>query len=119
MKETISVALRSKLALAKEMYLIGLTHNRNNTRTNRMLTILNFDFAAGTLIISACIQAGLNTRNSKGRIKNFPLLLDELKTIYTNGSVIADISSLHDLRNSIQHGDTIPSDWDIKNTQKQ
>lgn len=25
----------------------------------------------------------------------------------------SDITSLHDLRNSTQHGDTIPSDWDI------
>jgi hypothetical protein len=106
--------IRSKLALAKEMYLIGLALNRNNTRANNMLTILNFDFAAGTLIISACIHAGSNMKNSKGRIKDFPVLLDEFKKIYTHSSVIADIGSLHDLRNSIQHGFTIPSNWDIK-----
>lgn len=112
--QSIPSALLSKLALAKEMYLVGLAQNRNNTRINKMLTILNYDFSAGTLIIAACIHSGSNTRTNKGRIKDWPLLIDELKTFYTNNSIIADITSLHELRNSIQHGDTIPSDWDIK-----
>jgi hypothetical protein len=111
--QLIPSALLKKMSLAKEMYVLGLSYNRNNTRTNRMLTILNFDFAVGTLVASACIQAGFDTRTNKGRIKDWPLLIETLRNFYSNSSIIAGITSLHDLRNSIQHGDTIPSDWDI------
>jgi len=107
-------AFVDRLALAKEMYSIGIHHSKINTRTNHMMSILNFDFSITTIVVSACLYSGQSTKNNKGKTKKWEELLESFRKNYNNQSMITDIDGLHDLRNSIQHGDTVPSDWDIK-----
>lgn len=104
-----------KLALSKEMYLLGCYHGTKNTRTNRMLSILNFDFSIGTIIVTTCNDNNLSTKNKQGHSKDWHELIDEFKKIYNNSQMIADLNNLHDVRNLIQHGGFIPSEFDIKN----
>jgi len=114
----ISNSTISKLALAKEMFILGQVIGKKNTRVDRMLSILNFDFTVVTLIVVSCIDSEKNPKQRNGKAKNWDPLLDELKLFYTNQNLINDIDSLHDLRNSIQHGDVIPSEWDIGRFEK-
>jgi len=115
---SISNSTVSKLALAKEMFILGDLSGKKNTRVDRMLSILNFDFSVVTLIVVSCVDSGKNPKQRNGKAKKWDELLTELKTFYTNQSLIYDLDSLHDLRNSIQHGDIVPSEWDISRFKK-
>jgi len=110
---SISSSTQSKLVLAKEMFTLGHLSGKRKTRVNNMLSILNFDFTVVTLIVAACLDSGEDPKQRNGRAKRWDELLSALQNFYTNQGFISDLESLHDLRNSIQHGDIIPSEWDI------
>lgn len=101
------------LAFAKLMYLEGLKYSNHNTQIDNKFAILNFDLSITTIIIAACLKKNKNIRNEKGKTKYFPGLVEILETFYNNSDLIQRINDLHTLRNSIQHGDIIPSKWDI------
>jgi hypothetical protein len=118
MINTISNNSIDRLSLAKEMFSIGKILAEKNTKTGLMLSIMNFDFAVTSIIITCCIENGLNTKNERGKVKEWKELLDAFKKIYVDISMVADLEALHMLRNSIQHGDTIPSNIDIERFEK-
>lgn len=107
-----------KLALAKEMYFLGMYHGAKDTRVDRMQSILNFDFSVATTIITICGDNGLEVKNRIGKSKNWKEILDLLGSIYPNTSMMQELDSLHDVRNLIQHGGKIPSEYDVKNYEK-
>lgn len=109
----ISGSSMQRLALAKEMYIIGLYHEQKNTRSERMQAILAFDFSVTTIIVTYCIDNNQNPKQKNGRAKKWDELISTFETFYAKPPVIADLNNLHDLRNSIQHGDVQPSDSDI------
>lgn len=47
----------NKLSLAKEMYNLGLNHKKKYTRSDKILAILNFDFAVVRLIVVSCLES--------------------------------------------------------------
>lgn len=100
------------------MFLIGKIQGQKNTKTGLMLSIMNFDFTITSIIITCCIDKKQNTKNNKGNMKHWIELLDAFKTFYTNANMITDLEGLHILRNSIQHGDTIPSNFDVSRNEK-
>ena len=53
----ISKPIMNKLSLAKEMYNLGLNHKKKYTRSDKILAILNFDFAVVTLIVVSCLES--------------------------------------------------------------
>ena len=114
----ISNSLISKIALAKEMYILGSSNGKRNTRVDMMLSIQNFDFCVVALIVSSVLQNGKNPKKANGKTKLWHELINILKTFYNNKVMITDLDNLHDLRNSIQHGDTVPSKWDIQRFEK-
>ena len=101
------------------MFILGVIHKRTNNRISKISSILNFDFAVVALIIAACIKSRQNVMTKKGRTKDWFELLELMQKFYTNKAMLADLTSLHDLRNSIQHGDTVPSDYDIDKYDRQ
>lgn len=107
-----------KLALAKEMYILGCYNGSKDTRTNRMLAILNFDFSVVTIIITSCIYKNVEVKSKQGRSKKWDELISGFKTFYNNTPMISDLKSLHEVRNMIQHGGSVPSEFDIKNYQQ-
>lgn len=115
---SIQTSTLNKLSLAKEMFTLGHLNGKKNNRVDNMLSILNFDFTVVTLIVASCIDSGENPKQNNGRAKRWNDLLSALQNFYNNQPLISDIDSLHDLRNSIQHGDIIPSGWDITRFEK-
>jgi hypothetical protein len=75
---------------------------------------MNFDFAITAILITCCNEKGQSTKNNKGNMKNWNEIVDAFKPFYANTPMIIDLEALHILRNSIQHGDTIPSTLDIE-----
>lgn len=98
----------SRLALAKEMYIIGLHNAQKNASTSRMLAILNFDFSITTIIVACCIDNNQNPKQKNGRAKRWDELIQSFQIFYNKPT--ADINDLHDLRNSVQHGDQMLRD---------
>ena len=107
-----------KLSLAKEMFILGAYHGGKNSRVDRMLSILNFDFSVSTIIVTTCMDSGKNPKNNKGKAKGWPELITLLREFYTNENVVTNVDNLHEVRNQIQHGGSIPSEYDIQNYQK-
>ena len=104
----------AKMTLAKQMFILGQLAGTKNTKVDRILAILNFDFCVVTLIVSACISSKENPKQKNGKAKRWDELVSTMRSFYTNEIMISDLDSLHDLRNAVQHGDTIPSEWDIE-----
>jgi hypothetical protein len=102
------------MTLAKQMFILGQLEGTKNTKVDRILAILNFDFCVVTLIASACISSKENPKQKNGKAKRWDELLSTLSRFYKNEIMISDLDSLHDLRNAVQHGDTIPSEWDVE-----
>ena len=115
---SVSISSMKRLSLAKEMFMVGLHNSSKNTDIDRMSVILNFDFSITSIIVASCIDNNQNTKQKDGRVKRWGELIALLGTFYTNQPVITDLKILHDLRNSIQHGDVIPSDSDINRHKK-
>jgi hypothetical protein len=110
----ISKSSINRLSLAKEMFTLGKISGSKNTRTDSMLAILNFDFAITSIIVGCCIEKNIDVKNKVGKIKSWPDILSEFKNHYNNEPLLADVDALHTLRNFIQHGYTIPSNFDIE-----
>ena len=111
---SVSPASMRKLSLAKEMFLVGLFNAGKNTDIDRISTILNFDFSITSIMVACCIDNKQNPKQKNGRAKRWDELMASFTTFYAHPSVITDLNGLHDLRNSIQHGDFVPSDTNAK-----
>ena len=107
-----------KLSLAKEMFILGAYHGGKDSRVDRMLSILNFDFSISTIIVTTCTDSGKNPKQNNGKSKNWHELIKLLQEFYNNENMITDLDNLHEVRNQIQHGGSVPSEYDIQNYQK-
>ena len=99
-----------QLAIAKLIFLEGITYSNQSTVISNQLAIVTFDLSAATLIIAVCFEKGKSTRDKRGYTLKWEELIDALKKdcSYENDHSINRIKDLHTLRNSIQHGDEIP-----------
>ena len=64
---TIADSFLSKMTLAKQMFILGQLEGTKNTKVDRILAILNFDFCVVTLIVSACISSKENPKQKNGK----------------------------------------------------
>ncbi len=116
---TLNPSTLQRMEIAKGMYLQGVSDNSNYSHTTAISAILNFDYAAETLIKAVLIDAGisLNTTTKSGTsvFKDFPTLIKDLQTKYPSLSnvILNAIDSLHKLRNDVQHNAQIPSQTSI------
>jgi hypothetical protein len=103
-----------RMSLAKEMFMLGKHQSRKNSDIARMSTVLNFDFAVTSLIVACMVDRKINVKTKYGKTLKWHELILSFKKIYNDETFITDLDNLHELRNSIQHGNTIPSDSDIE-----
>jgi len=74
-----------------------------------ILSILNFDFCAETIIKTVLIDCGIGIERKKSGFKSFDELISDLKMKFPNLGYVDEVASLHKLRNNVQHESGIPS----------
>jgi len=77
-----------------------------------VLAILNFDFAAETILKAAIVDNGGAVTRSNGSFKNFEEILRDFRLAFSTISV-HEVDNLHRLRNSVQHSSSIPSQQEV------
>jgi HEPN domain-containing protein len=97
------------LAIAKELYLHGLFHSKRDSPSDRVLSILNFDYCAETIVKAVLLDLGISLEERRGIPKTFPRLIQDLRQHYGNLRFVDEVDSLHNLRNNVQHNADIPS----------
>lgn len=102
-----------RLAIAKDMYIHGVGESAKPSSVSSILAVLNFDYAAETLIKAVLLDKNVQLEKSNGDYKTFPTLVNELKTFYNKASVLTEITALHKTRNDIQHNALTPSLQDV------
>lgn len=102
-----------RLAIAKDMYIHGTGESTKPSTVSSILAVLNFDYAAETLIKAVLLDKDFHLEKNNGEYKTFHTLINELKTYYNNASVLNEITALHKTRNDIQHNALTPSLQDV------
>jgi len=88
-----------RLVLAKSLYLHGCTHASNKDNVSRMVAIHHFDNAIEMVLKCAVVKKG------KKPAKYFEDLLEQAGDL----TLSEQMSSLHRLRNNVQHAADVPS----------
>jgi hypothetical protein len=81
--------------------------------SDSVLSILNFDFCAETLVKTVLVDHGVRIERQKGSFKTFEDLISDLKQNFPSLEYIDEIVSLHKLRNGVQHDSNIPSEQEV------
>ncbi len=77
MPEITELTMR-RLAISKYMYIQGLLYNNKKSTVSAIQTIINFDYAAETIIKTALLFKDIKLTTNKG-FKDFPMLISEIK----------------------------------------
>ena len=101
MSDRVQTITQHRLAIAKEMYLEGVTFVNNESRTSLISAIINFDYAVETILKGVILQNNIPL----DRFKTFPALVKDILGLKKNVSnaIIEQINALHDLRNNVEH----------------
>lgn len=102
-----------RLTIAKELYLHGYFHSMRRSVSDLVLSILNFDFCAETIIKAVLVDHGVRIQRQRGNFKTFKELISDLKQSFPNLKYIDEVVSLHKLRNDVQHHSNIPSEQEV------
>lgn len=102
-----------RLSIAKELYIHGYSHSERSSIADVILSILNFDFAAETVVKAVLVDKGLGIERQKGGFKTYDELIRDLKQVGPNLNYVGEIVALHKLRNDAQHNATIPSEQEV------
>jgi hypothetical protein len=102
-----------RLAIAKDMYIHGVGESAKPSSVSFILAILNFDYAAETLIKAVLLDKNVQLEKNNGDYKTFHTLIIELKPFYNKAAVLNEITALHKTRNDIQHNAITPSLQDV------
>ncbi len=103
-----------RFTVAKEMYLRGLLHSSRNSVIDAMLSILNFDFTVETLMKTVILDTGGSLNRKGGSFKWWDGIKGEFSVYYKNAVMLVELDALHELRNFVQHGTSVPSPSDIE-----
>lgn len=113
LKLKLSPLSARRLSIAKELYIHGYSHSERNSIADVILSILNFDFAAETIVKTVLIDQGLGIERQKGGFKTYDELIRDLKQVCPSLRYVDEIVSLHKLRNDTQHNGIIPSEQEV------
>jgi len=102
-----------RLTIAKELYLHGYFHSMRRSVSDLVLSILNFDFCAETIVKTVLIDYGVRIQRQRGSFKTFKELISDLKHSFPSLKYIDEVASLHKLRNDVQHHSSIPSEQEV------
>jgi hypothetical protein len=102
-----------RLTIAKELYLHGYSHSLRRSISDSILSILNFDFCAETIIKTVLLDRGVRIERQRGGFKTHDELISDLRHNFPNLSYIDEVISLHRLRNDVQHQSNIPSEQEV------
>jgi hypothetical protein len=100
------------LSIAKESYIKGQVNAYKKTFSDSILAILNFDFAAETIIKATLRDYKKPLANRNGH----PLRFEDLEASFTSlfpNINFEEVRSLHFLRNQVQHECATPSETEI------
>lgn len=78
-----------------------------------ILSILNFDFCAETIVKTVLIDHDVRIERQRGSFKTFEELISDLKHSFPSLKYIDEVVSLHKLRNDVQHHGNIPSEQEV------
>ena len=99
------------LSIAKELFIQGMYHCQRKSTADFVLAILNFDFAAETLLKTVIIDNGGAISNGR-EYRNFYQLTLEFNRLFPTIN-LQEVKNLHELRNNVQHNSSIPSQQDV------
>jgi hypothetical protein len=102
-----------RLSIAKELYLHGYFHSMRRSVSDVMLSIINFDFCAETVVKTVLLDYGVSIERQKGGFKTFDELISDLRHAFPSLKYIDEVYSLHKLRNDVQHHSNIPSEQEV------
>ena len=100
------------LSIAKELYIQGNYHAQKKSLSDSMLAILNFDFAAETVLKAVILNSGGSISRQKGGFKTFDEILQDFGTLFPT-IYTGEVNNLHKLRNDVQHHANIPSEQEV------
>jgi len=108
-KLVLDNSTKRRLVLAKKLYMHGCRHARNKDVVSRMIAIHNFDNSAEFVAKVAADHLHLSYKEG-----NFYSPLGTLKNYFREDlskelSLAKEVEELHKIRNSVQHGGTVPS----------
>lgn len=106
-----------RLTIAKELYLHGYFHSMKKSLSDVILSILNFDFCAETIIKAVLVDSKVKLSRRKGGYKTFDELISHIQSLFPNLKYLDEIVSLHKLRNDVQHQSLIPSEQEVSRHQ--
>jgi hypothetical protein len=102
-----------KLTIAKELYLHGYFHSMRRSVSDVILSILNFDFCAETIVKTVLLDHGVSIERQRGGFKTFDELISDLQRSFPSLRYVDEVVSLHKLRNDVQHHSNIPSEQEV------
>jgi hypothetical protein len=102
-----------RFTIAKELYLHGYSHSMRRSVSDSVVSILNFDFCAETIIKTVLLDCGVRIERQKGGYKTYDELISDLRLKFPNLGYIDEVVSLHKLRNDVQHQSNIPSEQEV------
>jgi len=109
----LSVLSGRRLTIAKELYLHGYFHSMRRSISDLILSILNFDFCAETIVKTVLVDLGVKIDRQKGGFKTFEELISDLRRNFPSLNYVEEVVSLHKLRNDVQHHGNIPSEQEV------
>jgi hypothetical protein len=109
----LSLPSGRRLTIAKELYLHGYFHSMRKSISDAILSILNFDFCAETIVKTILVDHGNKIDRQRGGFKTFEELISDLEHIFPSLKYIDEVISLHKLRNDVQHHGNIPSEQEV------
>ena len=108
----LSDASKRRLTIAKELYSHGYVHSMKKSSADAILSILNFDYCAETIVKAVLLDANVPLRK-RGKPKSFDELIEDLRELFPNMGYTSEALSLHKLRNDVQHHSLIPSQQEV------
>jgi hypothetical protein len=78
-----------------------------------LLSILNFDFCAETIVKTVLVDRGVRIERQRGSFKTFEELISDLNSSFPTLKYVDEVVSLHKLRNDVQHQGNIPSEQEV------
>jgi hypothetical protein len=113
LKLKLSSLSARRLSIAKELYIHGCSHSGRSSIVDVILSILNFDFAAETMVKAVLTDHDVAIARQKGGFKTYDELIGDLKQVCPSLKYVEEVISLHKLRNDTQHNGLIPSEQEV------
>jgi len=101
------------LSIAKEIYIRGYFHSIKKSVSDSILSILNFDYAAETILNAVLLDKSIPIERKTGGYRPFDELMQEFKNAFPQINYVTEIISLHKLRNDVQYHCNIPSENEV------